>query len=60
MFSCVIARYFAGIHEHASIDMAGIKGLWPLRLNRSETDNILVMTFVGETRFVFYIFYMCC
>ncbi|KAF6018031.1 DDB1 [Bugula neritina] len=45
-----IIRNGIGIHEHASIDMAGIKGLWPLRLNRSETDNILVMTFVGETR----------
>lgn len=41
---------FAGIQEHASIDMAGVKGLWPLRFEGSQTDNLLVLSFVGETR----------
>lgn len=30
--------------------MAGVKGLWPLRLEGSVTDNVLVLSFVGETR----------
>lgn len=39
-----------GIQEHASIDMMGIKGLWPLRMETTVTDNVLVLSFVGETR----------
>lgn len=39
-----------GIQEHASIDMTGVKGLWPLRIDGSATDNVLVLSFVGETR----------
>ncbi|CAH2326209.1 DNA damage-binding 1 [Pelobates cultripes] len=46
-----IIRNGIGIHEHASIDLPGIKGLWPLRVaaNR-ETDDTLVLSFVGQTR----------
>ncbi|MEE6517534.1 hypothetical protein FKM82_027813, partial [Ascaphus truei] len=46
-----IIRNGIGIHEHASIDLPGIKGLWPLRVaaNRN-TDDTLVLSFVGQTR----------
>ena len=40
-----------GIHELASIDLAGIKGMWPLRLGLdSSLDNTLVLSFVEQTR----------
>ncbi|TRY96321.1 hypothetical protein DNTS_021823 [Danionella cerebrum] len=43
-----IIRNGIGIHEHASIDLPGIKGLWPLRSDSSrETDDMLVLSFVG-------------
>uniref|UniRef100_A0A8C3K559 DNA damage-binding protein 1 n=1 Tax=Calidris pygmaea TaxID=425635 RepID=A0A8C3K559_9CHAR len=46
-----IIRNGIGIHEHASIDLPGIKGLWPLRSDsQRETDNTLVLSFVGQTR----------
>uniref|UniRef100_A0A4X2K4G4 Damage specific DNA binding protein 1 n=1 Tax=Vombatus ursinus TaxID=29139 RepID=A0A4X2K4G4_VOMUR len=46
-----IIRNGIGIHEHASIDLPGIKGLWPLRSDSSrETDDTLVLSFVGQTR----------
>uniref|UniRef100_A0A8B9ZBU8 DNA damage-binding protein 1 n=1 Tax=Buteo japonicus TaxID=224669 RepID=A0A8B9ZBU8_9AVES len=46
-----IIRNGIGIHEHASIDLPGIKGLWPLRSDsHRETDNTLVLSFVGQTR----------
>lgn len=47
-----IIRNGIGIHEHASIDLPGIKGIWPLRVNSSERlyDNTLVLSFVGQTR----------
>ncbi|KAM4617194.1 DNA damage-binding protein 1 [Discoglossus pictus] len=46
-----IIRNGIGIHEHASIDLPGIKGLWPLRVAASrETDDTLVLSFVGQTR----------
>ncbi|KAH0621079.1 hypothetical protein JD844_022103, partial [Phrynosoma platyrhinos] len=46
-----IIRNGIGIHEHASIDLPGIKGLWPLRSDpHHETDNTLVLSFVGQTR----------
>uniref|UniRef100_A0AAQ4PH83 DNA damage-binding protein 1 n=1 Tax=Gasterosteus aculeatus aculeatus TaxID=481459 RepID=A0AAQ4PH83_GASAC len=41
-----IIRNGIGIHEHASIDLPGIKGLWALRSPR-ETDDMLVLSFVG-------------
>lgn len=46
-----IIRNGIGIHEHASIDLPGIKGLWPLRSESSRnTDDMLVLSFVGQTR----------
>uniref|UniRef100_A0A8C5Q5A7 DNA damage-binding protein 1 n=1 Tax=Leptobrachium leishanense TaxID=445787 RepID=A0A8C5Q5A7_9ANUR len=46
-----IIRNGIGIHEHASIDLPGIKGLWPLRVGANrETDDTLVLSFVGQTR----------
>uniref|UniRef100_A0A8C4R1E9 DNA damage-binding protein 1 n=1 Tax=Eptatretus burgeri TaxID=7764 RepID=A0A8C4R1E9_EPTBU len=46
-----IIRNGIGIHEHASIDLPGIKGLWPLRSDpNSKQDNMLVLSFVGQTR----------
>ncbi|XP_073430013.1 DNA damage-binding protein 1 isoform X1 [Dendrobates tinctorius] len=46
-----IIRNGIGIHEHASIDLPGIKGLWPLRVAASrQTDDTLVLSFVGQTR----------
>ncbi|CAN8027231.1 unnamed protein product [Ixodes persulcatus] len=45
-----IIRNGIGIHEHASIDLPGIKGIWPLRVNtESSRDNTLVLSFVGQT-----------
>nr|BAG64157.1 unnamed protein product [Homo sapiens] len=36
---------------NASIDLPGIKGLWPLRSDPNrETDDTLVLSFVGQTR----------
>lgn len=49
-----IIRNGIGIHEHASIDLPGIKGIWPLRVNTDGTrDNTLVLSFVGQTRYGF-------
>uniref|UniRef100_A0A8C6WPR7 DNA damage-binding protein 1 n=1 Tax=Neogobius melanostomus TaxID=47308 RepID=A0A8C6WPR7_9GOBI len=46
-----IIRNGIGIHEHASIDLPGIKGLWPLRSEAGrDTDDMLVLSFVGQTR----------
>uniref|UniRef100_A0A8C7X5H2 DNA damage-binding protein 1 n=1 Tax=Oryzias sinensis TaxID=183150 RepID=A0A8C7X5H2_9TELE len=46
-----IIRNGIGIHEHASIDLPGIKGLWPLRSEAGrESDDMLVLSFVGQTR----------
>lgn len=60
-----IIRNGIGIHEHASIDLPGIKGMWPLRVGPRmspqggdgkdpgksvEYDNTLVLSFVGQTR----------
>jgi DNA damage-binding protein 1 len=45
-----IIRNGIGIQEHASIDLHGIKGMWPLRLGTTEFDNTLVMSFVQQTR----------
>ena len=39
------------IQERASIDLAGIKGMWPLRLGLNfSLDNTLVLSFVEQTR----------
>lgn len=60
-----IIRNGIGIHEHASIDLPGIKGMWPLRVGPgvaphggdgrdtgdiAERDNTLVLSFVRQTR----------
>ncbi|ESO97964.1 hypothetical protein LOTGIDRAFT_209160 [Lottia gigantea] len=45
-----IIRNGIGIHEHANIDLAGTKGIWPLRLNGTKYDDMLVLSFVGQTR----------
>lgn len=46
-----IIRNGIGIQEHASIDLPGIKGIWPLKVNTEDAfDNILVLSFVGQTR----------
>lgn len=45
-----IIRNGIGIHEHATIDLPGIKGIWPLRVNSDTNDNMLVLSFVGQTR----------
>lgn len=47
-----IIRNGIGIQEHASIELPGIKGIWPLRLNSDRYDNVLVVSFVGESRFL--------
>jgi DNA damage-binding protein 1 len=37
--------------EHASIDLQGITGMWPLKMDMSmEFDSILVLSFVQHTR----------
>lgn len=46
-----IIRNGIGIHEHASIDLPGIKGMWPLHINApGNHDNMLVLSFVGQSR----------
>jgi len=45
-----IIRNGIGIHEHASIDLAGVKGIWPLRVDSEKYDDMIVMSFVGQTR----------
>lgn len=47
-----IIRNGIGIQEHASIDLPGIKGVWPLRVGPCKEDrhNTLVISFVFETR----------
>jgi len=48
-----IIRNGIGIHELASIDLAGIKGMWPLRMGSGQDktlDNTLVLSFVEQTR----------
>ena len=46
-----IIRNGIGIHELASVDLAGIKGMWPLRCGSGgKVDNTLVMSFVEQTR----------
>ncbi|XP_015786302.1 DNA damage-binding protein 1 [Tetranychus urticae] len=47
-----IIRNGIGIQEHASIDLPGIKGIWPLKIGSADSkyDNVLVLSFVGQTR----------
>jgi DNA damage-binding protein 1 len=47
-----VIRNGIGIQEHASLDLEGIKGIWPLKVATTEMsyDNTLVLTFVGQTR----------
>ncbi|XP_065339552.1 DNA damage-binding protein 1 [Cloeon dipterum] len=46
-----IIRNGIGIQEHATIDLQGIKGMWPLKMGPSkEFDNTLVLSFVQQTR----------
>ena len=50
-----IIRNGIGIHELASIDLPGIKGMWPLRMGSEAgcgggLDNTLVLSFVEQTR----------
>ena len=46
-----IIRNGIGIHELASVDLAGIKGMWPLRCGSGgKVDNTLVLSFVEQTR----------
>ena len=47
-----IIRNGIGIQEHATIDLPGIKGMWPLRVNSPDKDDMLVLAFVGQTRLV--------
>lgn len=45
-----IIRNGIGIHEHASIDLPGIKGIWSLRVGSTDYDDFIVLSFVGQTR----------
>ncbi|XP_064634746.1 DNA damage-binding protein 1-like [Lineus longissimus] len=45
-----IIRNGIGIQEHASIDLPGIKGIWPLKVDCGEFDSLIVLAFVGQTR----------
>lgn len=46
-----IIRNGIGIQEHASIDLPGIKGLWPLKLfSESSKYDTLILSFVGHSR----------
>ena len=46
-----VVRSGVGINEHASIDLAGVKGVWSLHCGPSfeSTDNTLILSFVGQT-----------
>ncbi|XP_027838000.2 DNA damage-binding protein 1-like isoform X1 [Aphis gossypii] len=50
-----IIRNGIGIEEVATIDLVGIKGMWPLRINTdSLLDDTLVLSFVGHSRLLAY------
>ena len=46
-----VVRSGVGINEMATIDLAGVKGVWSLHCGPgiTETDNTLVIAFVGQT-----------
>lgn len=49
--SLCIIRSGIGIHEQASMELQGLKGVWSLRQNESEVfDKFLVQSYIGETR----------
>jgi len=47
-----IIRNGIGIHEQASIDLPGIKGMWALKMESTDSswDDSAVLSFVGQTR----------
>ncbi|XP_031549547.1 DNA damage-binding protein 1-like [Actinia tenebrosa] len=47
-----IIRNGIGIHEHATIDLPGIMGIWAIKLDKTEEDHddTLVLAFVGGSR----------
>ncbi|KAK9843115.1 hypothetical protein WJX74_007214 [Apatococcus lobatus] len=46
-----IVRNGIGMIEQASVELPGIKGMWSLRHSLAdESDSLLVITFVGDTR----------
>jgi DNA damage-binding protein 1 len=47
-----IIRNGIGIHEHATIDLPGIMGIWALKLDKTKNDldDTLVLSFVGGSR----------
>ncbi|CAL4129658.1 unnamed protein product [Meganyctiphanes norvegica] len=45
-----IIRNGIGIHEKASIELEGIKGMWSLSVNSPNHHNTIVLAFVGLTR----------
>uniref|UniRef100_A0A0N7ZDQ0 DNA damage-binding protein 1 n=1 Tax=Scylla olivacea TaxID=85551 RepID=A0A0N7ZDQ0_SCYOL len=45
-----IIRNGIGIHEQASIELEGIKGMWSLSVNSPKFHNTIVLSFVGLTR----------
>ncbi|XP_060861972.1 DNA damage-binding protein 1 [Metopolophium dirhodum] len=50
-----IIRNGIGIQEVATIDLVGIKGMWPLRVTTdSLLDDTLVLSFVGHSRVLAY------
>ena len=49
-----VVRSGVGINELATIDLAGVKGLWSLHCGPgiTEADNSLIIAFVGQTTYV--------
>ncbi|KAH9394713.1 DNA damage-binding protein 1 [Tyrophagus putrescentiae] len=45
-----IIRNGIGINENATIDLAGIKGVWQLKTNSDVYDNMIAISFVGQTK----------
>lgn len=50
MGSLRIIRNGIGIGEQASIDLPGIKGMWPLMLDSDTHHDTLLLAFVQQTR----------
>lgn len=47
-----VVRSGIGINEQASVEMPGVKGIWSLSDASSSYDHFLVVSFVGQTRFL--------
>jgi DNA damage-binding protein 1 len=45
-----LIRSGIGIHEQASVELPGIKGIWSLAAGEGSFDKYLVQAFIGETR----------